>query len=361
MKVRMGACMVDIGLCVMGLAGGGTNTTCAVVNCNGEVLGYGRGGPANINFVEPEVATQSFRQAIGEAISSLKNTIGSTTEREHPSLAAVCVASPTPREICVNALDGLVSTDRLVFVGEAEAGLASCLVSTWGMVIIAGTGSFAWLKTEDGRTHAVGGWGTLIGDEGSAFWIGLEGLKAAVRGYDRRGEETVLTQVIPKYLGLTTIRLLTDELYRGKLQRRDRIAGIARVVAKEASKGDRVSIEIFRRAARELALAALACAKHLGAEAESFPCVLSGGVFESGDLILNPLRETLKDWLPGATIIPARAGQVVGACAIALREAGVDVDQILLEKLRAEIKNAAEGGIALSCSAKGRNSCGDRL
>ncbi|NLJ86804.1 MAG: hypothetical protein GX322_10230 [Firmicutes bacterium] len=317
---------------VMGLDGGGTKTVCAIVDGAGHTVGYGQGGPANINFVERRLAVMSFENAIIEALLALA-PIGPHC------LDAICVASPTPCSVYLPLLEKHVALKGpLVVTGEADAALAGTTTNQWGLVVLAGTGSFAWLKTQDGRVHSIGGWGAMLGDEGSAHWIGLEGLKAAIRGYDGRGPCTILSESIAEALGLAELRLLISEVYQGRLRYRHGVASIAPIVAEAANKGDSAAIDILQRAAYELALAARGCVIALDAQGEPIPCILSGGVFEAKDAIINPLETLFRSWLPNVTILPARVPQVVGTCAIALQRAGVEITENLLEKLQSGIQ-----------------------
>lgn len=319
---------------IMGLDGGGTKTVCAIADTDGNIIGYGRGGPANTHFVKWEIGISSFDKAIQE-------TLVSANLGAKPALDAICIGSPTPKDVYLPVLEKqIVFRGSLITAGEARAALASAHTQPWGLVIVAGTGSFAWLKTRDGREHIIGGWGALLGDEGSAYWIGREGIKAAIRAHDHRGPETTLTQAIMDVLELSDLRQLIWEVYRGNLKYRHQVAALSPVVAAEAAEGDIVARDILHRAAYELSLLATSCATALNAQHEVLPCVLSGGVFAAEELIIKPLEAFLQESLPNVTILPNRAPQIVGSCAIALSELGIKLTDALLSKLQCEIEKA---------------------
>ena len=117
---------------------------------------------------------------------------------------------------------------------------------TRGVLVLAGTGSLAYGVNRRGR-KLIGGWGYLLGDEGSGGWLGLEGLRAVVRAADGRGPATVLTDRLLHELGLSDARDLIPWLYRAD----SRTPAIARwrACARRCRSGDAVARSLVARAA----------------------------------------------------------------------------------------------------------------
>ena len=148
-------------------------------------------------------------------------------------------------------------------------------------------------STRTGKDARAGGWGYLLGDEGSAFRIGLLGLRAACRAADDIGEPTALLPVLLKELGSSDPREFIPAVYRGKWDKAA-IAGLAPLVLTAAANGDAVATAIFEQEARELARTAAGAVAAGGLPREGLPVALTGGlVIESAmyrDRFLSELR-----------------------------------------------------------------------
>jgi N-acetylglucosamine kinase-like BadF-type ATPase len=161
---------------------------------------------------------------------------------------------------------------------DAALLLAAGSPDGWGVAVVAGTGSMAYARGADGRTARAGGWGPLLGDEGSGYAIALAGLRAAARAADGRAAATPLTDRLLAACGLTRPEELVGVVYRGG--DRATLAALAPVVLDAADSGDAVAGEIATSAAAELAAAAAAAARSLGLGAR-FPVALAGGLLAS--------------------------------------------------------------------------------
>lgn len=175
---------------------------------------------------------------------------------------------------------------RIIAASDAVTGLVGTLGVTGGASVTAGTGVIA-LGSDLARTwRRVDGWGHLLGDEGGGAWIGLRGLRAALRAHDGRGGSAPLASAAGERFGdLDALpRLLYTRDDRAKV-----LASFAPDVAAAARAGDPFAVVIWRRAGRHLAASALA------ALAEGLPqrVALSGGLVSAGELLVDPFREAL--------------------------------------------------------------------
>lgn len=322
--------------CVAGLDAGGTKTVCLISDYSGQSLGRGTGGPANANFVPEALALASLRQAMGEALAAA----GATAQ-----VAILAVTGPVPEGLVLRAASELLPGVALLRLDEGEAAVLAeqpRLDRQGGpriaIAVNAGTGSLASgfvTRGSGGRRDEIinaGGWGALLGDEGSAYWIGVEAMRAAVRSLDGRGQATSLVPAIISTYGLSRLRDLVPRIYGGDLGRRE-IAALARVVAEQAHQGDEVAAAVLRGAAHELALMACALIRRLSLEQEEFGVLTFGSVFKAGAPLLEPFTAEVGAVAPRAQVIAARREPVLGCLAAALRHAGIQVEDELLRRL----------------------------
>ena len=150
----------------------------------------------------------------------------------------------------------------------------------WGVAVIAGTGSIAVGRSTDGRLARAGGWGYLLGDEGSGYAIAMQALNAVTRSADGRGGKTPLTE---KLLGAMSLQKPQDTIaavYRGGWDR-TAIAALAPIVFEVAENGDEIALSIVERQAGELAHVIAAVARTLAFQA--FPLAIAGGALLNSD------------------------------------------------------------------------------
>jgi len=197
---------------------------------------------------------------------------------------------------------------------DAQAALYAGNPAGRGVVLIAGTGSVAYGRNASGEEERSGGWGHLIGDEGSAFWIGKEGLQAASHDYDGRGGPTAISRHLYRDLGVDDLQGVLPLLY-GRPHPAPAIAAATRAVAQANSEGDAIAADIVERGARELARAATVVAMKLGLA--DGPVYLAGGAFENVPALEQRVRQELLSALPRAAVGPVAEEPAMGAARLA--------------------------------------------
>jgi len=155
--------------------------------------------------------------------------------------------------------------------------LAAGTPGGWGLALVAGTGSMAFARAPDGRTARSGGWGYLLGDEGSGYALAVAGLRAVARAADGRGPRTALSERLLAALGLRQPQELIGAIYGGGPDR-TALAALAPAVVSAAEDGDEEAIRLVREAAGQLAATAAAAVRALGLEAAAVPTALAGGL-----------------------------------------------------------------------------------
>lgn len=320
----------------IGVDSGGTKTVGCVISSDGAVLGLGYGGPTNTLFVPDRDARHAVREAVLGALSRCGLTGGGGSQEAFPQVRVVYLSAPGfPADSAERALRPVVPEAKIVVESDAYAAFRGALPQGDGVVVLSGTGSFACGRWR-GRWVTTGGWGPLVGDEGSGYWIGVEALKAVARAVDGRGPATQLRDIFRRALHYSFDKELRHFIYSNELNRQ-RIAGLTLLVTQAAKDGDQVARDILERAGKELAV--LGCSLVACLRAEKEPCAISatGGVMRPGSVVLEAFRSEVERMMPLARYVPARFQPWVGAALRALELDGVKITDGHLARLEQSI------------------------
>lgn len=297
---------------LLGIDGGGTKTVCLVTDGRMKVLGRGLGGPSNYQSEGTEKARQSLSEAVREALRS--------AGLEGAAVAVLCaglagVARPRDHEIMGGILRELVSAERYIIEIDAFVSLVGATSGRPGIIISSGTGSVALGVNEEGQRARSGGWGFILGDEGSGYDIARRGLMAALRAYDGRGDRTMIQDRVASHLGLQGTEELIPYLYSNPLSP-GKIAALYPIVLDAADEGDAVAHQLILDAAAALAEMVAATARRLGMTDRETLIAMAGGVF-NGREIADAFRLAVKDQLPLAKPMFPENPPEVGALILA--------------------------------------------
>jgi len=298
----------------LGVDGGGTNCRAALVGAGGEVVGEGRAEAANHIRVGMETAISHVKQAVAEACQQAGIELSMITAA---CIGLAGVSHPDHHREMLAALKEALPISDITLETDARVALAGATGNKAGVVVIAGTGSIACGINSRGRFARAGGWGPAMGDEGSGSYIGRRALESIVMSYDYRGEPTSMMEPILRHFGVSSPPELPPVIYDDPDKAMREIAQLSRIAVKAAQEGDKVAQEILKDAAKELAVAAIAVIKQLRMERDEFQVAYVGGVFEAGELILDPVREEIQNFAPHAKIAPPIDPPVIGAVKMA--------------------------------------------
>lgn len=265
---------------IIAVDGGGTKTDAWLAVCAAgkmlEVVGRGSSGPSNPRAVGLEVAQQNIQQAIGIALHGAQRT-GQAVDSACLALSGV---GHEPIRLQMLQWARSVPLARCVqVVHDAQAVLAAAFDDAVGVAVICGTGSFAYGVTRAGAWARAGGWGYLVGDEGSAFAIGRAALQALARAVDGRAPGTCLTDLLLKQMQLSEPAQVISALYGVDISAaRESMAALAPCVFQAARAGDQVAVQICHDSA--MAVSELVCGvtSQLGLVAGQYDLALAGGV-----------------------------------------------------------------------------------
>ncbi|MCL6475133.1 MAG: hypothetical protein K6U75_08795 [Firmicutes bacterium] len=307
---------------VMGIDGGQSTTRALIADMEGNLLGLGVGGASN-HIHEPggpERLRQSLRTALNGALQSA--SLPADT-RFAVALCGMTGGGPLVEEICRQELPA----DKVVVTHDTRTALYCVTQGRPGAVVIAGTGSVAFGMNEDGEIASVGGWGYLMGDEGSAYWIALLAINACTRAEDGRIPPTWLKRVILEHFGVESLSALHRLIYSEQLSR-GQLASAAQAVSDAAKLGERTAMRILSNAGKELGLMAVVVLRKLGMQYHRVKVGLVGGVTRA----TAPLHEAFRARVHRSTmaeVVKPRFPMVVAAVCMALEQAGMTADERL--------------------------------
>ncbi|NIJ35534.1 N-acetylglucosamine kinase-like BadF-type ATPase [Sphingopyxis panaciterrae] len=277
----------------LGVDGGGTKTEFVCIDAAGAVIARAVTGTT----YHLQVGVDEAVRRLDQGIMAVCDTLGVTPAAlDHsffglPAYGEDGVIDPQLDAACAR----LLGHDRYLCGNDMICGWAGSLGCEDGINIVAGTGSIGYGERE-GQSARAGGWGEVFGDEGSAYWIAVQGLALFARMSDGRAPKDVLHDRIVDALSLDHDLELCERIMGTDRMGRGEIAGLASVVSKAAAEGDRGAAAILNAAAAELAAIAGALRKSLGFP-DGMPVSISwsGGVLSQEPLVRRPFLEALEE------------------------------------------------------------------
>jgi N-acetylglucosamine kinase-like BadF-type ATPase len=222
-------------------------------------------------------------------------------------------------------------------VNDVVGAWATATEARPGVGVISGTGSNVYGVGPDGRGWRAGGWGHILGDEGSGYWFGLESIKAALRDRESSGPETALSEALTSFYD-AGIEALATTVYSKPLTKSE-IAAFTVEAAKLAEQGDAVAREIFADGASRLGKQIAAVIAETALEG-AFPVGLIGSTFKAGPVFLEPLARAVRACAPEAELKVVGAAPVSGCLALAARAHGLSEERPDGTRLAALIEQA---------------------
>jgi N-acetylglucosamine kinase-like BadF-type ATPase len=287
---------------VAGIDGGGSKTLIAAADADGNIIALERGGATS------PLETAGWQEALAEQLRPFLAI---------PGLCAIAAALPAYGEVeAVSAAQCDLVADLCGDVphrvlNDVDAAHIGAFAGGPGILILAGTGSMAWARDAAGASSRTGGWGEVIGDEGSGFWIGKRVLEAVSQSLDGRAGPTALVDSVFAQLALlTSDRVSSLEGWAASLKNpRAAIAALAPLATRHAAEDDAAARTIVDAAADELARHVETLERKLGDPRLSWS--YAGGMFASA-----VLRKAVTDRigrLPQVPLLPPIGGALLAA------------------------------------------------
>lgn len=297
----------------IGIDGGATKTHCVIVNEKGEQLHECFGGPSNFLIIGHEKVCQTIFDEIVEC----KEKLGiKYKDIECILLGTTGAGRITDATGMKNAFLSFVKEKnvgiRNFFVeSDARVALEGAFPGKPGCILIAGTGSIMFGKDPHGKMQRVGGFGRLIGDEGSGYALGKHALNNIGRAIDGRGPSTLMTNLVAEKFKMNMLDDIVNEVYVKGFD----IPQVAPIVMQAANQNDRVALDIIEQESTELVKHIEAMYKRL--HVEFLDLTLVGSLITSDNKYSSMLREKIKKALPKIRFKKGEHSPAYGAALLA--------------------------------------------
>jgi len=309
----------------LGVDGGQSGTTALIGDETGRILGAGEAGPCN------HTGAAEGRARLERAVRGSLATACARAGFDAATIRfeAACFGMSGGPDDKQAILAGILRAERLIVTTDAVIALSGATATGQGIVTIAGTGSIAFGRNRQAgkpgqtRTARAGGWGYIFGDEGGAFDIARQALRAALRMEEGWGPPTSLRRALIEATGCRNANELLHRFYTVEWPH-SRVATLARLVDAAATESDAAAIEILNGAAVQLAMLAASVRSQLWQPGDPVDVAYIGGVFESR--LLRERFRMLVEFEAGNRCGPPRHGPAQGALLEAYRAAGLEVE-----------------------------------
>jgi N-acetylglucosamine kinase-like BadF-type ATPase len=297
---------------VMGVDGGATKTLAAVLDLDGPSLHLGHSGPSNQDAVGAVAAVAALLAAADEAMQ------GAGVDAGQLGAAVLAVAGTNTADVERHVL--AAREEDWIVTNDVVAAWATATGAGPGVAAIAGTGSNVFGVGPQARPWRVGGWGHLLGDEGSGYWLGVESIKAALRDREGSGPQTALSEAATSFFSQPSVEAVAALVYTKPLTKGE-IASFGVETARVAAEGDAVARDLFERGACELGAQIVAVIEHTGLDGD-FPVGLVGSAYKAGPVFVAPLEDAIHARAPEARIARVAMAPVGGSLLLAARACG---------------------------------------
>lgn len=316
---------------ILAIDGGQSSTACLLGRSDGTLLSCGIGGPSAVPSGE---ASDALMQAA--LTTSVNQALGAVSPRPG-GVAAAYLGLTGGMDSALRFLPELIQADRTLAESDAVAALASGMFGGPGAAVIAGTGCVAFAQNGRGERFIRGGWGYLLGDEGSGFWIGLEAIRIAIRSQDGYRPRAPLVDQVMKELQVDDMRAVQVRIYNDELSRPE-IARLAPLIMRAAEAGDELAGMIIDEAAFELfSLAKAICTAAQLSEPRERAIVPAGGVLKPTTPVFARFTRLVHERLPDFQVVSPRFPAVVGAFILGLKLAGIPITPFVVDRIEATI------------------------
>ena len=297
---------------IIGIDGGGTKTNCVIANLEGEALYECSGGAANFLLLGTEKVSETIFNLIEncrrelnisyrDIIAIILGTAGAGRLEDAERMEKAFIGFAAVKNVSFNLFQ--VESDARIALEGAFSGKP-------GSILIAGTGSIVFGKDEDGNVHRAGGFGKLIGDEGSGYSIGKKGLAAISKQFDGRGGHTLISDFIKEKLYIDSQEKLITEVYKNNFD----IASFAQVVLEAAEKGDAAALRIIDEESDQLMLHISAIKKKM--RLPEFQIVFTGSLIDNDNIYSRTLKKKIILRMPDIKVKKPEHSPAIGAVLI---------------------------------------------
>jgi len=300
---------------LIGVDGGGTKTDSAIADLSGKIIHQTTGKPSNFLVVGIEEAIENIFDLIEENLFALEGDFAEVKQ------IVIGVAGAGREEDAMLLEKGFqdyanqlgIHFKGVKVVSDAHIALEGAFPDSAGCILIAGTGSILFGKDKKGVIHRVGGFGRLIGDEGSGYSIGRKALNAVSKASDGRGEETLISELLNAKMNSGSTNGIINKVYKEKLD----VASVAKIVIAAAEEGDPIAENILDEEVDELILHIKSLLDKI--HTDKLSVAFSGSLLDNKNFYSDLLKQKIKSTLTRVEIVKPAASPVSGAILFAKR------------------------------------------
>ncbi len=306
-------------LYVIGIDGGGTKTNAVLCSLDGKILSETQGGPSNFQII----GLEQTAVLILDLIQNCCRTIGCNISEIGAVVAGLAGAGRTSDqkiifdEILKTAAQKNLNINKLIIESDARIALEGAFSGKPGIVVIAGTGSIVFGKNEKGKIFRAGGWGRIIGDEGSGYAIGREAIRAVVKCIDGYGKKTKLWNIFDYEFNLGNQEAIIEAVYRNNFA----LASLAPMVINAVSQRDKIAKIILKQASDDLTNVIAVVVEKINKRRSKPPkrnLALIGSLFEDDNVYSKFIKHDIKRKIKGILLRSPESPPVVGAALMAI-------------------------------------------
>jgi len=298
---------------LIGFDCGATKTECALADIEGNIICSANGKPSNILVIGTDNAARNILSLLDKFKNELDFTraeiekivigaAGAGRKEDAERLRKVVADSASAKGIIIKSI---------TVVSDAQIALEGAFPNKAGCILIAGTGSIIYGKDKEGNVFRAGGFGRLIGDEGSGYSIGRKALEAAAGFFDGRGEKTLIVKLIADKYFIKAPDDLISKVYKEDLD----IASVAQIVLTAAKEGDKIALNILAEESNQLIELIKAMMKKMNTG--ELNVSTAGSLISNNNVYSDLLLKKIKTYLPSVKVINAEHSPVEGAIIIA--------------------------------------------
>jgi len=298
---------------IIGFDCGATKSECAVADLSGKILFREKSDPANFLVIGVEQASANIISLIKKCISEFDSV---HSEVEMIVIGAAGAGRKEDAEKLRKAIikklkDEKIFVKSLIIIGDHEIALKAAFPNSPGCILIAGTGSIIYGKDSKNKIHRIGGFGRMIGDEGSGHSIGRKGLQVVSKHLDGRNKKTKILELLDKKYKINSSEELIKKVYKENFD----VASVAEIVLHAAAKKDRTALRILDEESDELIDHIKAILQKM--RVKKINISFAGSLLTNKNVYSNMLKKKIKASLPSVKIVKPKFSPVEGAILIA--------------------------------------------
>jgi N-acetylglucosamine kinase-like BadF-type ATPase len=307
---------------VLAIDGGNSKTDVALVADDGTLLASARGPGINAHEVGVDQTTLILDAVVKQAAAQI-----GLADRQVARHTVACLANadlPEEEAEHAAAIQALAWSPTVTVVNDTFAILRAGLLDEarphWGVAVVCGAGINCVGVAPDGRVTRFLALGTISGDWGGGYGLGVEVLWHAIRAEDGRGPDTALAGYVTGHFGVDRVEEVTLGIHKGKIPDDD-LTQLAPVLLRAADEGDQVAVSVVNRLADEISVLAITAMRRLGLTGLATPVVFGGGVITARNpLLMDGITRQLYGAAPRARVRVIEVPPVVGAALLGLDE-----------------------------------------